>query len=101
MKRSFEPFEPGDGHLHGSVCKSRLYPGVAIRVWGWETEPNDETEWTGYEVRTGRILGWMVGDDTDLAFDPEDLQPIERGAYCGECGQIGCRCDAYDRECEG
>ena len=66
------------------------FPGVAFWVWGWETEPDEDTEWTGQEVRTGRVLTSMVGDDRRFAFDPEDLTPLGRDAYCGGCGQIGC-----------
>jgi len=97
MRRNYEAFEPSDTLRHGTVCRSPIYPGVALHAWGWETQPDNDTEWTGYEIRTGRILCWMVGDDRDLTLDPGDLEPINRGDYCGECGQIGCQGDAYDR----
>ena len=37
--------------------------GIAFRVVGWETEPDEDTEWSGYESRTGWLLsvgyrGW-------------------------------------------
>ena len=48
--------------------------------------------------RTGRLACHMVGDDATHYFDPDDLVPIARKDYCGECGQIGCGCDAYDDE---
>jgi len=70
--------------------------GVAWYVLGWETEPDEDTEWSGYENRTGRIICVMVGDDEHFAFDPEDVTPLEREAYCGECGQVGCGNDGYD-----
>jgi hypothetical protein len=73
-------------------------PGVAFYVRGWETEPDQDTEWSGQEVRTGRVIAVMVGDDYKHRCDPEDLIPIERKEFCGGCGQIGCHCDAYEEE---
>ena len=72
--------------------------GIAWYVLGWETEPDEDTEWSGYEVRTGRVVCRMVGDDRNFHFDPDDLIAIDREDYCGECGQIGCCHDGYDRE---
>ncbi len=71
--------------------------GVAYRVLGWETKPDEDTEWTGEEVRTGRVVAVMVGDDHRYTFDLNELQRIEREDYCGECGQLGCAHDGYDR----
>lgn len=72
-------------------------PDVAWRVYGWETVPDEDTEWSGLEVRTGQVVAIMVGDDRRFVFAPEDLQPLAREAYCGECGQIGCCHDGLDR----
>lgn len=71
--------------------------GIAFYVRGWETEPDADTEWSGYEVRTGSVVVTMIGDDARHVVDPEDLTPLDRRDYCGECGQIGCTCDGYDR----
>jgi hypothetical protein len=71
--------------------------GVAWYVLGWETEPDEDTEWSGIENRTGRVVCKMVGDDSHFTFEPEDVIPLEREAYCGECGQIGCGHDGLDR----
>lgn len=76
----------------------RRGPAVAWFVWGWETEPDEDTEWTGYEVRTGRVLATMVGDDHRESFDPEDLIVIGETDYCASCGQIGCTHDGRERE---
>ena len=62
------------------------HSGVAWYAWGWETEPDEDTEWSGYEVRTGQI-----GDDRQFAIDANDLTPISDGEYCSECGQVGCQ----------
>ena len=71
--------------------------GIAFRVYGWQTEPDADTEWTGYEVRTGNVIVVMVGDDQQFVVDPEDVTPLAREDYCGECGQVGCCHDGLDR----
>jgi hypothetical protein len=73
------------------------YKGIAWHVYGWETEPDEDTEWSGIEERTGKVVCVMVGDDRQFAFDPEDVTALKREEYCGECGQIGCAHDGYDR----
>lgn len=84
------------------------FGGIAWRVLGWETEPgpsewrDEETgEWVTDEdpepVRTGRVVAVMVGDDSRFTFDEDDLSPLPREDYCGECGQIGCGHDGLDR----
>ena len=83
---------PSDYYAHAR------YPGVAFYILGWETRPDEDTEWTGIEERTGKVLAVMVGDDYRHRCDPEDLTPLDRAAFCGECGQIGCTHDGYDRE---
>lgn len=72
-------------------------PGIAWYILGWETEPDEDTEWTGIEVRTGKIVARMVGDDSHYKFDEEDLVPLPREDFCGCCGQIGCSHDGYER----
>ena len=74
------------------------HPGIAWDVLGWETEPDADTEWTGIEARTGRLTCVMIGDDRHWHFDPADVLTLERADYCGECGQIGCAHDGYDRD---
>lgn len=73
-------------------------PDVAWRVLGWQTEPDEDTVWTGIEERTGQLVCVMVGDDSHHLFGPDDVEPLDRERYCGECGQIGCRHDGYPRE---
>ena len=73
------------------------WQGIAWYVRGWQTEPDQDTEWSGYEVRTGRVVCTMIGDDRQFLFDPDEVHPLEREAYCGECGQIGCGHDGLDR----
>lgn len=74
------------------------YSGVAWRVWGWETAPDEDTEWTGQEPRTGDLLLCMVGDDRLFAVDPDDVAALDDDAYCAECGQIGCTHDGRPRQ---
>ena len=64
--------------------------GIAWSVYGWETEPDEDTEWSGYEVRTGNLVVCMIGDDRLFAVDPDDVTAIDEDAYCHECGQVGC-----------
>ena len=70
---------------------------VAWRVLGWETAPDEDTCWTGLEQRTERVVAMMIGDDSPFLFEPDELAPLEREAYCGECGQIGCCHDGLER----
>jgi len=73
------------------------YRGIAWYVRGWETQADEDTEWTGESPRTGRVVATMVGDDRQFTFDPDELTPLAREDYCGECGQIGCGHDGLDR----
>jgi len=90
--------ETPDRESHRDAYTVSGYRGVAWHVMGWETAPDDDTEWSGIEERTGQIVAVMVGDDRRFAFDPEDVTPLPREDYCGSCGQIGCRHDGLDRE---
>ena len=74
------------------------YRGVAWYVYGWETEPTEDTEWDVIEERTGRVVAVMIGDDRRHTFDPDELTPLEREGYCGVCGQVGCTHDGLSRE---
>lgn len=84
--------------FNAPAYKVKGQPGVAWHVLGWETAPDKDTEWTGQEERTGRVVAVMVGDDHHETFSPEDLEPIKRRDYCGSCGQIGCGHDGLDRD---
>lgn len=64
--------------------------GIAWRVTGWEEVDDEDTEWSGYKVRTGQLVAHMVGDDRDFTFDADDLTAIDEDAYCSCCGQVGC-----------
>lgn len=71
--------------------------GIAFYVIGWHVEPDEDTEWSGHEPRTGRVVVIMVGDDKRYVVDLDEVHPLEREAYCGVCGQIGCTHDGVDR----
>ena len=73
------------------------YRGIAWYVMGWETAPDADTEWTGIEERTGDVVAVMIGDDRTFTFSPEEIHALDREAYCGSCGQIGCGHDGLDR----
>ena len=67
--------------------------GIAYDVLGWETEPDEDTDWTGIEERTGMLVVQMIGDDRHFVVDPDDVTPLDEDEYCPECGQIGCQCN--------
>ena len=90
-------YESDDRTFSADAYVAHGWRGVAWSVWGWETESDEDTEWSGVEVRTGRVVAVMIGDDRRFMFDPDELTPLEREAYCGSCGQIGCVHDGYDR----
>jgi hypothetical protein len=88
-------YESDDASFPSDAYRVKGYNGVAWTVLGWETEPDEETEWSGCEDRTGQVVCVMVGDDRHFSFDPGDLTPLPNDAFCRECGQIGCRCNVY------
>jgi DMSO/TMAO reductase YedYZ molybdopterin-dependent catalytic subunit len=88
MKKNYDALEAGEYTADAHCVKG--WRGVAWHILGWETEPDSDTEWSGVENRTGRLVARMVGDDKHFSFDPQDVTPIEREEYCGACGQIGC-----------
>lgn len=90
-------YEPDDKTFDADAYRVDRSDGVAWHVLGWETEPDEDTEWSGYEVRTGQVVCIMIGDDHHFAIDPEEIHPIDREEYCGGCGQMGCEHDGYDR----
>ena len=91
-------YETDDESFPADAYRIKRWDGVAWWVLGWETAPDEDTEWSGYEVRTGRVLCRMVGDDRDFSIDLADITPLEREEYCGQCGQVGCTHDGLDRE---
>jgi hypothetical protein len=90
MSRARPRYEQDGAAFPADNYRVQHYPGVAFYVLGWETEPDEDTEWSGYEVRTGQVLAVMVGDDHRYRVDPEDLTPLSRAEFCASCGQIGC-----------
>ena len=92
MKRHFEADDATFPADHYTV---KGYRGIAFYVLGWETEPDEDTEWSGMEVRTGRVLAVMVGDDYRHRVDEDDLAPLASDAFCHTCGQIGCTHNVY------
>ena len=90
-------FEEDDKHFSAPAYRVNGYGGIAWYVLGWETEPDEDTEWSGYENRTGRVVAVMVGDDRKHTFDEDEVQALEREEYCGVCGQMGCGHDGLDR----
>ena len=71
--------------------------GIAWSVLGWETTPDEDTEWSGYETRTGKIAVCMIGDDRIFYVESNAVTPLQREEFCGECGQVGCSHDGLER----
>lgn len=58
-----------------------------------------ESAYDEYPLDAYRIDGvCMIGDDRNFIVDPSDVSPLDEGAYCRECGQIGCRHGAISAE---
>jgi len=91
------------------------YGAIAWRVTGYaqewtqeewvycgEGDEDDESNYFYNEPEqyddTTRVVAHMIGDDRDFTFDVDDMEPIAREDYCGQCGQIGCAHDGYDRD---
>lgn len=96
MPRTFKHVEPATEYEGRYTVRG--WRDVAFWVDGWETEPDEDTEWSGYEERTGRLLVVMVGDDKRHAVDPDDLTQLKEREYCHSCGQIGCGHNIPDEE---
>jgi hypothetical protein len=94
-------YETDNATFGADAYKVRGWGAIAVYVLGWTTEPNEDTEWSGMEARTGFVSVVMIGDDQVHRVDREDLIPISRADYCAECGQIGCQHDGLDREDDG
>ena len=90
-------YENDDAAFPADTYVTADYRGVAVRVLGWETVADQDTDWSGCYERTGRVLYIMVGDDFVHRCDPDDLTPLDELAYCAECGQVGCTHDGRDR----
>ncbi len=98
MRRHRISYEQDDTTFPADAYTLTRGPKVAYSVLGWETEPDEDTEWSGYENRTGRVVVVMVGDDYRHTVDPDELVALDELAYCASCGQIGCSHDGRDRE---
>lgn len=70
--------------------------GIAFYFNGWEMEDDEDTEWSGIQIETGRILAVMVGDDREHSVDPDDCTLLNDDDYCSECGQVGCTANAFN-----
>ena len=85
-----------EDNLYPDPVTDRRYGVIAVHILGWETQPDEDTAWSGYEARTGWLVAVMVGDDHKYLIDPEDIEPLDATAYCRDCGQIGCTSNVSD-----
>ena len=63
---------------------------VAWSILGWEMANNEDTEWSGYQERTGNLVAVMIGDDRHFSVDPADVKELPADEFCNGCGHIGC-----------
>lgn len=89
--------------------------GIAFWLKGWATDTREVEDWSCGDAqhfhdddcevqwdiesydRDDAVMGVMVGDDMPHWIDVDDLIPLAREDFCGECGQVGCTHDGYDR----
>lgn len=76
-----EPFE--DGPLKGKYVRHPRMSGVACYVRA--------------DDGVSKVKLVMVGDDVPYVEDRDECTLIEREAFCGVCGQMGCAHDGLDR----
>lgn len=81
---TLEDFSPGDR------VRFTEGPAIAYVVRARETEPDEDTEWSGIENDTGRLVVVAVGDDYVSYAWPEDLEHIDDDTPVCPCGQLGC-----------
>jgi len=87
--------DPDNEFEHDAYKVAGWGDGIAFSVLGWETESDEETEWTGIEERTGNVIVRMIGDDRLFSVDPDDVEPIPDDSFCRDCGQIRCGHNVY------
>lgn len=90
MKLHYEPAPEYDDKAY----KIDGWRGIAWSIYGWETEPDEDTDWSGQERRTGNLVAVMIGDDRHFSVRPEEVTLLDRDQYCSVCGQIGCHHNA-------
>lgn len=87
--RTTSPCEEDPETFKENVAYSvKGHKGVAFWAWGWELTEEYETE---PAERTGMVIVSMVGDNRRYYVPYEDITELKADAYCGGCGQIGCR----------
>lgn len=91
--------------------KVKGYRGVAFWAAGhpitrgeeWVPDPEapEGGFWEATEtLETGQLVAIMYGDNRRHVIDADDAEPIQREAFCGECGQTGCTHDGLTRRDE-
>jgi hypothetical protein len=91
MKRHYDKLV--DNEYQADAYRIDGWCGIAWHILGWEIGSDEDTEWGGYEVRTGKLIAVMIGDDRHFAVDPDDVSELHEDDYCRVCGQIGCHCN--------
>ena len=89
-------YEQDHKAFNAEAYKVNGWSGIAFQVLGWELQDTEETEWSGCQEKTGKVIAVMVGDDECHAVEEEDLIPIDAADYCSGCGQLGCTADGRE-----
>ncbi len=66
--------------------------GTHVRVDG-----NAGNAYWVIRANADQVVVRMVQDDRDQTVDRGDVSPIDRDAFCGQCGAIGCAHDGAER----
>lgn len=74
----------------GTTVQVKGHAGMAFYFIKLETEPDEDTDWSGYEAPTGKAIVCMVGDDYKWSVDPEDISPLDDEDFCHGCGSMDC-----------
>lgn len=78
-------------YIHGFPKRWEPYTALVEDENGDEYEEDTgEGEWEEQDETCGRVIVVMVGDDHKHTVDVDDLTPLAPGAYCVDCGQVGC-----------
>lgn len=77
------------GNIKGDCWKSRDWPVLKSRGWGWGPPPAADASVVGCCTRAGQVspLGWTLtfSEDPDAPTGPQDVQ----GAGCWACWTLG------------
>ena len=92
----YSPFDLPDE----TAYRVRGWDRIAFWVLGWEIDSyevwsRDCQDFEYEDMRTGKVVVQMVGDDQHNLVDKADITPLTESEWCPVCGQIGLGCCAH------